>query len=52
MIYIRGHHSDYDHWSAAGNPAGPGTTCCRISSVLNTTNAALIHGMARVDHSM
>lgn len=20
MIYIRGHHSDYDHWAAAGNP--------------------------------
>ena len=32
LIAIRGHRDDYDHWARLGNMAGPGTTCCRISS--------------------
>jgi choline dehydrogenase-like flavoprotein len=46
MIYIRGLREDYDHWAAAGNPAGRSTTCCRTSARPSTTSAAPTRGTA------
>ena len=46
MIYIRGHHTDYDDWAALGARAGRGRRSCLISSVRKVTSAAPMFFMA------